>query len=88
MIGDGVPRRRNPLTLTTTLTFPAGFKLLLEGAIGTLTGVFDLRDGLEADEGVGVPDLESLATVRAGGTMVAAWHKNWIHSSMTVQYRL
>lgn len=77
-----LPLGRNPLTLTTTLTFPPGFKLL-EGAIATFTGVFERSDGLEADEWVGVVDRGSCVMVLAGGTMTAPWSKSCIHSSMT-----
>jgi hypothetical protein len=46
-----VPLCRKPLTLTTTLTFPPGLTGAGE-AIGTITISFDLKLGLEADEGI------------------------------------
>lgn len=52
--------------------------------MGTLTGVFDRRDGLEAVEG---DARASPAKERAGGTMVEALSKSSIHSSMAAQYR-
>jgi hypothetical protein len=65
------------------LTFPPGFRPLV-GAIETFTGVFDLSEGLEADEGVF--GRASWEIVRAGGTMVYSLFKSSMHSSMTVRY--
>lgn len=54
--------------------------------MGTLTGVFDLSEGLEAVERVGVFDRASCAAVRAGGTMIDPVYSRRKHSSMTVRY--
>jgi hypothetical protein len=77
---DALPLGKKPLTRTTTFTFPPGFKE--DGAIGTLTGVLDLRDGLEAEDAVGVFALV------AGGTMIVDCSRRRIHSANTVEYRL
>lgn len=80
-----LPLGKKPLTRTTTFTLPPGFSV--DGAIGTLTGVLDLREGLDAEEATGVFALESVAMVRAGGTMAVAWSRRRIHSANTVEYR-
>lgn len=46
--------------------------LLLAGVAGTLTGVFDLREGLEAVERVGVCGLMLVARPGPGGAMSTA----------------
>lgn len=74
-----LPLGKNPLTRTTTFTFPPGFND--DGVIGTLTGVLDLRDGLEAEEAVGV-----FARV-ADGAMTVDCSRRRMHSDNTDEYR-
>lgn len=63
-----LPRGKNFLTLTTTLTFPPGVGLAAPSslAIGTTTPSRDRNDGLEAEDAIGsVDDIDEilLATV-------------------------
>ena len=66
---NSIPRGKKPLTRTTTFTLPTGGAIPV-GVRGTVTGVFDLKLGLEAE--VGVFALPSkFTTVRAAGAMAS-----------------
>lgn len=58
--------------------------------MGTLTGVFDLREGLEAVDRVGVCGLVLLLIARPGpgGAMATASSKSSKHSSIAARYRI
>lgn len=78
-----LPLCKNPLTLTTTFTFPPGLTGIGE-AIGTTTTIsLDLKLGLEADEGMAA--LTGSGWMRAGAiassnsiqSSTVSWKRRW-----------